>query len=185
LLLLGGTVFVYQVSQVMDCLASQSWPATPGKVTESGTATATQRTSRGRTMVSHSSVVHYTYQVAGQDYTGTAVEFGDQQRFQSAAEAVGARYPAGKAVTVYYDPASPGRAVLERALTFSTYVWLVLSLAFAYAGTRLFFIGVTRQARAAAARRAPWARGIILSDYVVGPPGLVALLLFFLLSLGL
>ncbi|MCV9935949.1 DUF3592 domain-containing protein [Boseaceae bacterium BT-24-1] len=56
--------------------------------------------------------VAYTFKIGGQDYRGTRVSLGDISG-KYAEEAL-ARYPAGKTVTVYYDPADPDDCVLER-----------------------------------------------------------------------
>lgn len=56
--------------------------------------------------------VAYSFKVGGQDYRGTRVSLGDISG-KYAEEAL-ARYPVGKMVTVFYDPADPGDCVLER-----------------------------------------------------------------------
>jgi hypothetical protein len=183
--LVGLCLLALNMYFVVSCVFSRSWQSTEGKVTSSGAAVERGRTSRGRTMTTNVAHVEYTYQVAEKEYAGNTVDFGPGQRFRAAAQAVAGRYPSGKVVTVYYDPTSPRDSVLERDLTFGTYVWLVMSIAATYVGTRLILKGLMPQARVMAARRALWAGGPIVWDYVAGVPGAIALLVFVLLGFGL
>jgi hypothetical protein len=96
--------------------ASQGWPSTLGVVAESRVTRSTSTDSEGDTSVSYSPHVEYTYQVGGKEYRGKDITFGFKQGYGSPAKAeeVTARYPEGGSVTVYYDPANPQKAVLER-----------------------------------------------------------------------
>lgn len=63
-------------------------------------------------------LVTYIYPVGNRDYQSTRLKMDWQGnwavRSRAQAEAVLNAYPAGKAVTVFYDPANPAQAVLER-----------------------------------------------------------------------
>ena len=89
--------------------ASQSWPATTGRITGS-------RTSYSRFTEDWSVRVSYEYQVLGRSYTGTKVAFGVAKSYQYPSQARNdlACYPLNWQVTVYYDPSNPAEAVLER-----------------------------------------------------------------------
>ncbi len=54
--------------------------------------------------------------MAGQDYTGRDLTFGFTQGYgnTSKAQSMLEKYPVGAQVNVYYNPADPGQAVLER-----------------------------------------------------------------------
>jgi hypothetical protein len=184
LLLGGGSMFALNGYYVVRCLGSKSWPSTQATVKESGTTTSTSRTAQGRTMFTQGAYVQYVYYVDGVEYTCNHVEFGEEQRFRAGAEAVCARYTVGKTVPAYYDPSSPRDAVLERTLTFSTFIWLALTLAGGYVGVRLIFVGLTPHARAATARFAPWSLGFVPTDYVVAVPGVCGLALVLMQGLG-
>jgi len=57
----------------------------------------------------------YSYTVAGKGYTGDTVRIGHAKMMWSKEDATGLlqNYPAGKTVTVYYDPDEPTEALLE------------------------------------------------------------------------
>jgi hypothetical protein len=86
-----------------------------------------------------SPVVEYSYRVEDRDYHGTRLAFGaDVAGAQARAEATVARYPAGRTVTVHFDPANPSSAVLEPHVAFA---WWTLLLAMAFFAAALFFSG--------------------------------------------
>lgn len=128
LVVFGGLVFVLVFAGIGAFLlyrslqtrkraeASQNWPSTLGQVVESRVTHSTSIDSEGGSSDTYSPVVEYTYQVGGQEYRGKDIAFGFKQGYGSPgkAEAVTARYPEGGSVTVYYDPANPKQAVLER-----------------------------------------------------------------------
>ena len=96
--------------------ASQGWPSTAGQISESRVAHSTHTDTEGDSTDSYTPYIEYTYQVAGQDYTGRDLTFGFTQGYGNAskAQAILAKYPVGAQVNVYYDPAEPQKAVLER-----------------------------------------------------------------------
>jgi hypothetical protein len=59
--------------------------------------------------------IEFDYEVAGQKHRGTTVSYAGLPSQSDEKAALVARYPVGREVQVYYDPADPGRAVLERA----------------------------------------------------------------------
>lgn len=109
------------------------WPSAPGRVVLSETYTGEFR---GRALRYAPAVrVAYEYTVDSQAFTGERVGQGPVPLEAASAESqrLLRDYPAGAAVTVYYDPADPASAVLERdppAGTFAAAGWLfVLGLA--------------------------------------------------------
>lgn len=58
--------------------------------------------------------IEFDYEVAGQKHRGTMVSYAGLPAQSTEKAASVARYPVGSEVRVYYDPADPGRAVLER-----------------------------------------------------------------------
>jgi hypothetical protein len=103
-----------------------TWSETTGTIVMSGSAAdgrpairrgkdrITGRTARSR---HRSSDVVYAYSVDGHVYQGTRVRLAGHTRAAvtaSGAVTTAERYPAGAAVTVYYDPANPWDATLER-----------------------------------------------------------------------
>jgi len=92
--------------------ASRAWPSTPGRVTGSGVEESSA--SEGGTV--YRAVVHYSYAVGGREYQNNRRVFGDtvSSSNRGAAERTAARFVAGSSVPVYYNPANPQDAVLER-----------------------------------------------------------------------
>ena len=88
---------------------SKTWPATDGSIEESKLTWQGIRSPRARPAVT------YRYQVDGESYLGTRIEFSFARiYFTPEAQAVLDRYPPGSPVTVYYDPANPAESTLEQ-----------------------------------------------------------------------
>lgn len=106
--------FLYKRSQQSNTArqAAQSWPSTTGTV-----LTSTIQVSHTGNSRSEAPVVLYTYEVSGQSYQGQTIKAGEQYlnvRFSGDAINTMGRYPVGKKVTVYYNPANPAESALER-----------------------------------------------------------------------
>jgi len=112
LLIFGVGIFIIHTirkgARQLD--ASQGWSATTGRITE---AYVHRNLGVGYKHLVH---VSYEYQLLGQSYAGAKVAFGvaKSYQFRSQAENALACYPLDSQVTVYYDPANPAEAVLER-----------------------------------------------------------------------
>jgi hypothetical protein len=105
--------------------ASELWPTAEGTVLSAEVSKQTYRDPQQHT-TSHTYTpqVRYSYSVAGKSYEGKVIRFGDMaQGAASLAEAIVAKYPAGAAVAVRYDPQSPSRATLETASAGGGQIW--------------------------------------------------------------
>lgn len=93
---------------------SARWPVVEGVVVDSGLAFQPAR--RGPVYMPS---VHYRYRVGNRDFTGSRLDFHTQDIWHSRqfAERKLGQYPAGKGVSVSYDPSDPSFAVLEAGLT--------------------------------------------------------------------
>jgi hypothetical protein len=93
--------------------ASQAWPSAPGRVV--GSHVEESSGSEGGAV--YRAAVRYTYTVGGQEFHNNRRLFGDtvSSGNRRGAERTAARFVAGSAVPVYYNPANPQDAVLERA----------------------------------------------------------------------
>jgi hypothetical protein len=112
-----GIFLIYRsVQSRKKAEASQGWPSTIGQINESRVSHSVYTDTDGDSRDSYTPYVEYTYQVAGQTYTGREITFGFKQGFSNAskAQAMLAKFPVGAQVNVYYDPADPQQAVLER-----------------------------------------------------------------------
>jgi len=72
------------------------WPATEGRI------------------VASKMPLEYAYTVNGVEYRGTRIGISDLSAGNPRASATLARYPAGRACPVYYDPANPADSLLDR-----------------------------------------------------------------------
>lgn len=89
-------------------LQSLTWPATSGTVTDSRVS---WDLSGGKSR--YSARVEYAYTVDGREYRSGQRTYRSSEPTETYALSVVARLPQGQGVRVHYDPAAPGRAVLE------------------------------------------------------------------------
>lgn len=134
-----GIFFIYRgVQDRKKSEASQGWPGTMGQVTVSEIRRDVDTDSEGYSSATYTPEVEYTYEVSGQVFTGKKISFGFKTGYgnRSKAEARLANYPEGSQVTVYYDPANPGDAVVERKPS-GTSTMMVVGIIFAVIGVCL------------------------------------------------
>lgn len=100
------------VNAVLKVRRASSWAQAPGRIVRS--QMAVRRPPEGNEIgtVVNVPAVTYSFSVGGVTYQGTRVSLGNISG-KYAQEAL-ARYPVGKTVAVFYDPADPGDCVLER-----------------------------------------------------------------------
>jgi len=128
-----GAIFLLAFFYFMrHAAAVRRWPQATGTIVLSRIEEFTirhdrpRRTMRGRRTLhrSYMPVVEYTYSVGGRDYSSRSIwpstEVSGDRKY---AERIAARYPVGKIVFVYYDPADPKHAGLE---TGSSMHWFLL-----------------------------------------------------------
>jgi hypothetical protein len=107
----GLLISLFFLSELRTAMAAARWPAAAGTILSSVAESRYERVGgarSGQRVLVWSPVVEYGYRVGGRDYHGTRVSFGAAVSGpRELAEAAVARYPAGRAVTVHFDP---GRA---------------------------------------------------------------------------
>lgn len=135
---LGLACAVFGVFFIITGYEARSWPQADGEVVSTtvriqilmaGGSKAT-RTSRERARTYYPAIT-YRWAVDGQTFTGSRYSLGashpDFSERQDAVRAAAA-FRSGQPVTVYYDPADPSSAVLERSLQGGAFVPLPLGL---------------------------------------------------------
>lgn len=95
--------------------ASEGWPGVQGRVLESRVEKNTQTNYDGPDTTDFVPFVRYSYTALGREYTGERVSFALVTSNRRTAEDIVSRYPAGTAVSVYYNPGQPDQSVLERS----------------------------------------------------------------------
>jgi hypothetical protein len=112
--LVGLGVLAWGIHLTLQGLTSQNWPAVQGTIISS----EIQESEDSDSGTVYGASVRYAYRVDGIDYTGSKVSFADISASDSSiAIRVVGRYPAGRSVAVYYDPAQPKTAVLETGVS--------------------------------------------------------------------
>lgn len=105
--------------------ARRGWPAIRGVVTGGGIRQRTSGVGEEESVI-FVPVVEFQYEVGSKTYAASGPGFNETgYGSRSRAENVLARYPAGAAVEVHYNPAKPGEAFLESS---NTLAWIMLGV---------------------------------------------------------
>src|SRR3954465_12538599 len=116
-----GLLLVAAAYKTLQVRAAREWPSTSGKVVVSKAETRqvkvidSDRAEGHRFEERNFADIVYEYSVAGRKLRNNRVSIGEDRGNLEVAETI-AKYPAGAAVTVYYNPLHPDQAVLERDL---------------------------------------------------------------------
>ncbi|HYL73423.1 MAG TPA: DUF3592 domain-containing protein [Bryobacteraceae bacterium] len=129
LLLLGVWFMLRKKAQ-----ASLQWPSSRGRVISSD---INRRQDNDGDWIEEARVV-YEYMVGGASLQGHRIAFGGSGA--GGARKSVERYPTGANVDVYYDPAKPASAVLERSAGGATFVLPLVGGVFAIVGIVLLVI---------------------------------------------
>ena len=111
---MAALILVAAASKLIELQQAQSWSQTTGKIVRSEIETRRHRFAGEPERVENVPAIEYEFTVGGTKVRGVRVGIGDDSGGANT-EATLARYPAGAAVTVYYDPGNPAHCVLERA----------------------------------------------------------------------
>jgi hypothetical protein len=114
-LLVGGLVVFAYLYKMAEVRKARTWLSTGGVVTKSQVRNRKRSDMDGKSTMESEPYVTYEYMVGSKQYHGSRISF---------AEKIGGadiqptlkRYPVGATVTVYYNPADPQEAVLERVV---------------------------------------------------------------------
>jgi hypothetical protein len=116
--LIGGLIAaVWSSLRIASGVASLRWPSTTGRVRARDIDDTGQR---------YQLILEYSYEVNGVPYRGRRISFDfplGRKEFE-AGTLLFYKYPPGKEITVYFDPQSPYRSVIERGVSWQ----LLLSL---------------------------------------------------------
>lgn len=161
LLMLADLFFLIAViSKYLEVKRASAWSAAEGKIVSSRSEArkVDKSSGAGRDRVvdfeiRNFAAVGYAFEVNGQRQTGSRISIGHDVGNYQVAEKL-ARYPVGKAVTVYYDPAKPNDNVLERDIPTRSFETAIrVGALIAVAG--LFFMLIAEDASARLLRFIP------------------------------
>jgi hypothetical protein len=118
---------------------SAHWPTTEGVIQ---TAKMKREVSNGpHRHMTHSAEISYAYEVAGTNYTGTQVAFGEMSASVDYARGILDRFPVGRKVPVYYFPKDPQTAVLETGVHGGTWICFGVGTGFELVGWLMVALG--------------------------------------------
>lgn len=121
-------------SDVPTMFASRYWPAADGVITSRRLIGHRFEEYDGDFYTYYEGYIQYEYKVNGTTYTARTV---NALSIPSYPQEISLKYPEGKAVTVFYNPRDPSRAVLEPGLVFSGQAFGLLSAVFCWTGVFL------------------------------------------------
>lgn len=105
-------LIVALVTKLWEAKRASKWAQTSGKILKSTVEARHHQFSGEAETVKNVPAVEYAFSAGGKDYRGARIGIGDVGGEDT--DAVLARYPVGKNVTVFYDPSDPNECVLER-----------------------------------------------------------------------
>lgn len=125
--------------------AARAWPTVPGRIVAGRIDQRSISLPRGGRAVSYGAIVEYEYEAAGRRHRSARYSLSGPAyySFERRAKRLLARYPAGTAVAVSYDPAAPQAGVIAleapAITTFRIVFWFCLALfAWLFGGILLF-----------------------------------------------
>ena len=136
LLAIGGGIFLWGLATIYSGWSSLSWPTTSGKILYS----------EARGGQSYRTQMWYEYVVEKKRYLGANYRVGGNSTpFREVAMAAARRYPAGRVVTVHYNPSDASEAVLEPGVWYGNFVLAGIGLVLLAAAwlAKLFAIAVS------------------------------------------
>ena len=115
-----GIIIVAVVVKLWEMHKASKWPQTTGKVIRSAVKSKKYEPGEighnfGDSDVTNEPDVQYEFTVSGEKFIGHRVTIGEKTA-DFELDGILQKYPVGAEVTVYYDPANPKTAVLERDL---------------------------------------------------------------------
>jgi hypothetical protein len=131
-----GTVWIVSACKfIATARRSRKWPLVPGVVLRTAVVLNDQ---------SHLPTVEYSYDLGGQNYSGSSIHIGaayasSEQRAKSVLD----RYPAGSPTSVAVDPSHPSTSVLEPGTRWHMYMYLCAGSLITMLGCALLYLSAT------------------------------------------
>ena len=119
---LVGVIFILMaIINAKRAKASLTWPSAQGRITSSQVLE----------LSSYRPKVNYEYGVAGRTYSGKRIAFGPTGSLSKArVRATAESYKVGTTVEVFYNPARPDDATLERRTTRTNVIFYIFGVAY-------------------------------------------------------
>ncbi len=128
-------IIFYGINMLIKGKASRSWPGCQGTVISSDIEQESKTDSYEKLTVSYRAHVVYSYSVNEKSFKSNRITFETYStRQKEKALAIANKYPAGETISVYYDPADPNSAVLEKGTGHAAYFVIVVGCLCAFLG---------------------------------------------------
>jgi hypothetical protein len=138
--LVGGAIFfVFALPPLQYASSSKSWPTVQGVITRSDIDVWNRE---GKTH--YQPDIAYTYSVDGKKYSSSKINAGEppMDNNVNSAKKIQAKYPAGKEVTVWYDPGLPESSALEPGIKTGDILLASIAAIFFLVGIFSFYKGL-------------------------------------------
>jgi hypothetical protein len=133
--LFGCAALLFFVGQRRYQARANTWPVVQGEIVSS-VVEQRSATENGKTRTTYLPVVEFAYTADGNRLHSRQVKLGlEVSGSESFAQGIVARYPAGAAVEVHYDPQDPSNAALENPTETN---WILLGVALACFAVALY-----------------------------------------------
>jgi hypothetical protein len=109
----GAVVVVSGIGALQRSKETWAWPSTQGRILSSAIKPV-MRFDYQDAAENYEPIITYNYVIAGKIYEGKRIRVTGMGYNKAWAQGIAKRYRTGRTVTVYYDPGSPEKAVLER-----------------------------------------------------------------------
>lgn len=132
-ILAGVTMAGFGIHNIVQAHESRNWLSTDGSITFSDI----ERRSGSKGGSSYAPSVRYQYTIQGKQYEGSMVAIGLKHvsAGRSFAERIIKKYPQGKSLQVFYNPADPSESVLEPGLSKRSFILFSAGITFALIGS--------------------------------------------------
>jgi hypothetical protein len=133
--LIGGLVALFGTRGVRKANAARDWPAVDGRVTTSYTDETVD--AEGAKM--YKAIIHYSYTVGGQSYSGSKVTLGVpiSTSWRNPADRLVATYPPDRPCRVFCNPEDPTESCLRPGAGWLAYLMTAAGYLVALIGSAL------------------------------------------------
>ena len=148
----GGAIAVLAHRHVKAGESSAGWRPTEGVIVESYVV---EIPSGQYGVNNYAAIIRYDYSVGGAACRCNKVSYKHTPLDRKGSQRLADRYPVGRRVTVYYNPANPAQAALEVGVSRGTYLWMYGGAAFLPAMALLVWWMAGRMRKQALAKLQP------------------------------
>jgi hypothetical protein len=127
IIVIGTLIIVAQLLLLIKARISKDWKELKGEILSSEIETLNITNENNKT---YRAAISYKYSISGKQYISSRVFFGDRihSSFKGKSLKLINKYPVGSIVSVYYDPSNLEESVLEKGVTQSILILLIIGI---------------------------------------------------------